>query len=67
MLVVLVDHVAIETADGLLGAQNRASQRVALPEAAGEEFVDLVLGIIHLHLQLFENDALFLLDVLRLK
>ena len=67
MPVVLLDHVAIEAADGLLGPQNRASQRVPFPEAAGEELVDLVLGIVHLHLQLFEDDAFFLLDVLRLE
>jgi hypothetical protein len=29
--------------------------------------VDLILGIVHFHLQLFEDDAFFLLDVLRVK
>ena len=36
---------------------------MSLPEIAGEDLVDEVLGIIHIHLQLFENDALFLLDI----
>ena len=67
LLIVSLHRVAIEAADGLLGAQNRTPQRVAFPEIAGEDFVDQVFGIIHFHLQLFEDDALFLLDVVLLE
>src|SRR3984957_13848402 len=37
---------------------------MSLPETAGENLVDEVLGIVDLHLQLFEDDAFFLLDIL---
>src|SRR6185369_3419321 len=61
--VVAFHAIAIETADGLPGPQNWTPQRMALPKVTGENFVDQVLGVVDIHLELFENDALFLLDV----
>ena len=37
---------------------------MVLPETAREDLVNQVLGVVRLHLQLFQDDALLLLDVL---
>ncbi len=61
---VTLDTIAVEAADGLAGAEDGAAEAVTFPEVAAEEFVGQVFGVIHFHLQLFEDDALFLFDVL---
>src|SRR3954470_3864678 len=38
-----------------------------LPEPRKEGLVDKVLGIVDLHFEFFEDDTLFLFDILRLK
>src|SRR5438034_8205395 len=54
----------LERADRLLGAQNRLAQRMVFPEILGEDFVDEVIGIVLVHLDLFQYHAFFPNDVL---
>src|SRR6185312_11411170 len=61
--IVTLHAIAVEAADGLPCTEDRPPQRMSLPEVAGEDLMDQVLGVIHIHLQLFEDDALFLFDV----
>ncbi len=58
------DGLLIEARDGLLGPEDGAAQRVALPEVLGEELVDEIVGVVLVHLDLFEDDALLALDLL---
>ena len=53
----------IELADGLGRAQDRLAQRMVFPEVGREDLLHQVIGAIGLHLDLFQNDALFFLDV----
>ena len=62
-LIIIVDHGAIERAHRVLGADDGLAERMVFIEIAGEDVVEQVLGIVHFHLQLFEDDALFLFDV----
>src|SRR5579872_1499034 len=66
-VVITIDAVAVEAANGLTGPQNRTPQGMPLPEIAREDLMDEIFGIIHIHLQFFEDDAFFLLDVALLK
>src|SRR5580693_7283644 len=51
---------ATEAADGFRRAENRATERMLGPKAARENIVKLILGIVQVHLDVFENDlALF--------
>ncbi len=65
--VIAVERVAIKAFDGRLATKNGPSQRMVAPEVADERLVHQVLRVIHLHLQLFQNDALLLLNFFRLK
>ncbi len=58
------DDLLGEAGDGLDGAEDGAAERVALPEVLGEGLVDEVVGVVLVHLDLFEDDALFAGDVL---
>src|SRR3974390_835739 len=61
ILEALVEALAIEFADGFRSAENRAAQGMIGPKATREDVVEEVLGIIEIHLDLFEDDlALFL-------
>src|ERR1700722_16452502 len=62
--IVLVDHLPVEALDGFARAQNRLAQGMVLPEVGGEDFVDQGVGAVRVHLDLFQNDALFLVDIL---
>ncbi len=62
--VIIADHPLIERANGVLAADDGLAERMILIEIAGEDIVQKIFGIVHLHLQLFQDDALFLLDVL---
>ncbi len=62
--VVSADRRGIEAADRLASAEDGLAERVVFPEVGGEDLVDQVIRAVGLHFDLFENDALFLLDVL---
>ncbi len=57
------DDLLGEAGDGFGGAEDGAAEGVVGPEVLGEELVDEVVGIVFVHLDLFEDDALFLGDV----
>ena len=61
--VVVEDDVLVEAGDGLDRAQDGAAEGVALPEVLGEGFVDEIVGIVLVHLDLFEDDAALAGDV----
>ena len=58
------DDLLGEAGDGLGGAEDGAAEGVALPEVLGEGLVDEVVGVVLVHLDLFEDDALLAGDVL---
>src|SRR5882672_6514427 len=54
------ERLAIEFSDGFRRAENRAAQRMLRPEAARENLVKQIFGIVQVHLDFFEDDlALF--------
>ncbi len=53
------DDLLVEAGDGLGGAEDGTAEGVALPEVLGEGFVNEVVGVVLVHLDLFEDDALF--------
>src|SRR5882762_4362895 len=54
------ERLAIEFSDGLRRAENGTAQRMLRPEAARENIVKEIFGIIQVHLDFFEDDlALF--------
>src|SRR5213596_2779054 len=55
---------AIVTVHGLARAEDRASERMALPELCGEEVMDQVVGRVLHHLDLLEHNRLFALELL---
>src|SRR6202165_6372224 len=56
-------RIAIESFDGFRGAENRAAERMLWPEAAGENLVKKIFGIVQVHLDFFEDDLAFLLHI----
>ena len=58
------DGGLVEAGDGFDGAEDGAAEGVVLPEVLGEELVDEVVGVVLVHLDLFEDDALLAGDVL---
>src|SRR5215469_18085729 len=52
-----------ERAYCLLGSQNGFAQWMIFPEVLGEDLVDEVVGIVFVHLDLFQDHALFAHDV----
>src|SRR5215471_11488791 len=67
MPVSVKNRIALEAFHGLLGAEDRLAQRMILPEVLSEDFVDEVVRVVLVHLDLFENDAPFADDVLGIK
>ncbi len=63
-MVEVEQHAAFELLDCFACSQDGLAEAVAFPEIAQKGFVEDELGRICLHLDLFENDALFLFDVL---
>ncbi len=59
----LVQVLAIELTDGFRSAKNRATERMLGPEATRENVVEKILGIVHVHLDFFEDDLAFFPDV----
>ncbi len=57
------DDLLVEAGDGFGGAEDGAAEGVALPEVLGEELVDEVVGVVFVHFDFFEDDALFFGDV----
>ena len=64
---VAAEQIGVERLDGIAGAEDRAAERVVLPEALGEELVDQIVGRVLDHLDLFDDDLLLALDVDRRK
>src|SRR5271163_2172672 len=60
-------HVPLEFLHGVARAQNRQAQRMVLPETLCENFMDEIIGIILVHLYLFQNDAALLRDIAAIK
>ncbi len=58
------DRVLIESPDRILRAQDRLAQRMALEEILGEDLVYEVVGIVLVHLDLFQNHAALAGDLL---
>ena len=56
--VVVEDGCLVEAGDGFDGAEDGAAEGVALPEFLREELVDEVVGVVFVHLDFFEDDAL---------
>ena len=52
-----MNGILIEAPYCLLGAQDRLTQRVVLEEILGEDFMHQVVGIVLIHLDLFQDDA----------
>src|ERR1700734_1396809 len=50
---------AVEGANGFRSAKNGAAERMLGPEAARENVVELVLGIVQIHLDFFEHNLTF--------
>ena len=61
--VIIADHLAVEALHRLARAQDGLAQRMILPEVGREDFVDQVIRAVRLHLDFFQDDALFLVDV----
>src|SRR5271165_1786888 len=57
------DGLALEALYRLLGAQDRLAQRMILPEILGEDFVNEVIRIVLVHLDLFHDHAAFAGDI----
>jgi hypothetical protein len=55
--------LAGERLDGFLRAEDRAAERMVGPEVLGEQLMDQIVGRILDHLDLFEDDLLFPIDV----
>jgi hypothetical protein len=55
--VVMLQQRLVEPADRILCPQNRLSQRMILLEILGEDLMDEVIGIVLIHLDLFEYHA----------
>src|SRR5882724_9815142 len=54
------ERLTIEFSDGFRRTENRAAQRMLRPEAARENLVKQIFGIVQVHLDFFEDDlALF--------
>ncbi len=53
----------LEALHGFFGAQDRLAERMILPEILGKDFVDEIVGIIFVHLDLFDDHAAFADDV----
>jgi hypothetical protein len=62
-VIVSADPLRVETADGLTGTQNGLAEGVVFPKVGGKDLMDQVIGAVRLHFDLFEDDALFLLNV----
>ena len=59
--------IAIELLDGFGSAENGAAKWVLGPEAAGENFVEEIFGIVQVHLDFFEDDLTLFFDVFRVE
>src|ERR1017187_6840405 len=57
------NDLLVEAGDGLHRSEDRAAKRMALPEVLGEGLVDEVVGVVLVHLDLFEDDSLLAGDV----
>jgi len=54
---------AVKLADGLRSTKDRTAEGMLRPKAASEDIVEEILGIVEIHLDLFENDLALFLDV----
>ena len=56
-LVVVEQNSLFESLHRFLGSQNRFAERMVVPEVLREDLVDEIVGIIFVHLDLFQNHA----------
>ena len=61
--IVILHHRLIEALDGFAGTQNRFAERMVFPEIRRKNLVYQIIRAVGVHLDFFENDALFLLDI----
>src|SRR5947207_4459440 len=61
------DFLLLERTDRLFGAQNRLAQRMVFPEILGEDFMDQIIRIVLIHLDLFQDHPFFANDVFGIK
>jgi hypothetical protein len=66
-LVRIKHHLLLECPDGLLGAENRLSQRVIFPEVLREDFMHEIVRIVLVHLDFFQDHAPFSADIFDIK
>ena len=56
----LDEMFAVESANGFRGAENGTAKRMLGPKAARKNVVKEILGVVHVHLDFFEDDLAFL-------
>ena len=56
-------HLLVKFLDGILCAQDRLPEPMSFPEVADEHLMQHKLRLVRFHLDLFENDAFFFLDI----
>ncbi len=67
LLVEIPHRIAFEFLYRVFGSQDRLAQRMILPEILGEDFMDQIVRIVLIHLDLFQNHAPLASDILRVK
>src|SRR6202030_884825 len=60
-------HLAIKVFYRFRSAKYGASQSVFVPKPASKDFVQKILGVVHVHLDFFQDDLLLLSDVFGIK
>src|SRR5947207_207528 len=60
-------RIAIEGLDGFRSAENRAAERMLRPEAARENFVKEIFGIVQVHFYFFEDHLALFLHIFRIE
>ena len=60
---IVAQRLGGERFDRFPGAENRTAERMILPEPLREDLVDQIVGRVLDHLDLFDDDLLFALDV----
>ena len=59
----IVENCGRKLFDGVRCAENRAAKRMLGPESTSERFVEKIFRVVHVHLDFFEDNLLFILDV----
>ncbi len=59
----VAQQIGVERLHGLASAENRPAERMVLPESLREQLVDEIVRRVLDHLDLFDDDLLFALDI----